>query len=582
MSSIYSTITNNVNMLLVDSSTITNFSPYVAYISSVNIPGRIATVRDSTGLVSTPGRIIIVSTLKDVLFADGTSSIRITQPFGYITMSARDKSTWNIVNTFAFPNPEGNTNVSSIYTNGNINTKSLFCENNISTPFLNVHSISSVNLQASTISTGLLLANRISTNIIYSFNSLLSNISSATISTTNIFASLLSTNRLKTNDIGTSTVTFNSGVQNSVLSLSNDGQALLVNGIPTGTFRSISTATTNLNMNNFSISNVNNINTANLAVTNVVATNLTATNMFTNLIDVNSISSINIKANNISTNLIDVNSISSINIKANNISTNTIKTNSINVSSIAVYDAFTNNYLNPINASNGNLYINNQLITSSIINNGVLDNCNNDISNVNNIYAVTTYTNNIYPLTGLTDLVINTSLNMSNFSIKNLLQTTNINDATTNNIISKYSLITTNLYTSNVGVGAFNIITESDTPFTLNTLFSKYKFTFYFRGTAGIFLGSDIFFFCLLSNTNTGELYSGSNVGSNTGNPIYPIVVPPYSYNPAMTIFQYSDVFTTNGTADSLSVLLYGAKDGADVVAYSLFNFYMTYEPLLL
>ena len=111
MSSSYSTITNNVNMLLIDSSTITNFSPYVAYISSVNVPGTIATIRDSTGLLSTPGRIIIVSTLKDVLFADGTSSIRITQPFGYITMSARDKNTWSIVNTFAFPNPEGNTNV---------------------------------------------------------------------------------------------------------------------------------------------------------------------------------------------------------------------------------------------------------------------------------------------------------------------------------------------------------------------------------------------------------------------------------------------------------------------------------------
>ena len=100
MSSSYSTITNNVNLLLIDSSTITNFSPFVAYISSVNVPGRIATVRDSTGLVSTPGRIIIVSTLKGVIFADGTSSISITQPFGFVTMSARDKYTWNIINTF--------------------------------------------------------------------------------------------------------------------------------------------------------------------------------------------------------------------------------------------------------------------------------------------------------------------------------------------------------------------------------------------------------------------------------------------------------------------------------------------------
>jgi hypothetical protein len=343
-------------------------------------------------------------------------------------------------------------------------------------------------------------------------NGIVSNISSQTISTTNLFASLLSTNRLKTNDIGTSTVTFNSGLQNSVLSLSNDGQALLVNGIPTGTFKSVSTATTNLNMNNFGISNV---------------TNLVATNIFTNLIDVNSISSLNIKANTIST--------------------NTLKTNSINVSSIAVYDAFTNTYLNPINASNGNLYINNQLnvtpyftFTSGIINNGVLDNCNNSISNV--------------------------------------LQTNYISDAATNRTLPT-SILVTNSNTSNIGIAGFTgftLMAVSDTPVSFNTPFTRYRVSFYFSGSA---FGSSQTgcngFYCVLSNTNA--VYPGLNVNDQ-----YTCLnVNQSVFNPNRTTFQYTDIFDTGGDTAPMSVLLYGQTNLLSSYQYTNVNFNAIYEPLL-
>ena len=517
MSSVYSTITSNVNLLLVNSSTITNFAPYIAYVSSVSIPGRIATVRDAVGLVSSPGRLIILSTLKGVLFSDGTSSITISQPYGYVTLSSRDKNTWDIINTFAFPQPSPVSYVSSVYASASINANSIVARSYISTTNLTVDSISSINIRASTISTGVLLANRISTYSLFSFNSLLTNISSQTISTTNLFASLLSTNRLKTNDIGTSTVTFNSGVQNSVLSLSNDGQALLVNGIPTGTFKSVSTATTNLNMNNFSISNV----------TNLVATNITATNIFTNLIDVNSISSLNIKANTIST--------------------NTLKTNSINVSSIAVYDAVTNTYLNPINASNGNLYINNQLnvtpyftLTSGIINTGVLDNCNNNISNV--------------------------------------LQTNYIADAATNRTLPT-SILVTNSNTSNIGIAGFTgftLMAVSDTPVSFNTPFTSYRVSFYFSGSA---FGSSQTgcngFYCLLSNTNA--VYLGLNINDQ-----YTCLnVNQSVFNSNRTTFQYTDIFDTGGDTAAMSVLLYGQTNLLSSYQYSNVNFNAIYEPLL-
>jgi len=152
MSSQYSTITSNVNLLLVDTRNITAFSPYITYVSSVSLPGRIATIRDATGNC-TSNNNIIVSTTKNVYFADGTNSISIKQPFGYISLSSRDTNTWDIINTFAFPNPEGNTNVSSIYVNGNIDTNFLNVKSYISTAYLNTASISTNNLKANMIST---------------------------------------------------------------------------------------------------------------------------------------------------------------------------------------------------------------------------------------------------------------------------------------------------------------------------------------------------------------------------------------------------------------------------------------------
>lgn len=141
MSSAQSTITSNVNLLLVNSSVITLNNPYIAYISSTTVPGRIATVRDATGLVSSPGRLIILSTLKDVLFSDGTSSITISQPFGYISLSSRDKNTWDVINTFAFPQPSPVSYVSSVYATASINANNLISRSYVSTTSLNTSTL---------------------------------------------------------------------------------------------------------------------------------------------------------------------------------------------------------------------------------------------------------------------------------------------------------------------------------------------------------------------------------------------------------------------------------------------------------
>jgi len=319
MSSPYSTITSNVTLLLLDTYTITSSNnPYIAYVSSVSVPGKIATIRDATGNLVNYNKII-VSTTNDVYFNDGTNRIDITQPFGYVSLSSRDKNTWNVINTYAFPDPYGVTMISSLF----------------------------------------------------------------------------------------------------------------------------------------------------------VRDNLTVPNIYTN----------------------------------------------------------------------------------NIFGNGVS-----------------------------ADVVMNTNLDMYNYTIFGLGQTDQINYAATNDIISKYSLITSN-NTSNIGtaISGFTVMTASDTPFTLNTVFTKYKFTFYFKGETSSNAISNTFFFCCLSNNTTGQLYSGSNVGSNPlGGFAYPLVVPKslLGGNPTITTFQYTDVFSTNYVVDSLSVLLYGYSD-CNVFTYSAVNFYMTYEPVL-
>lgn len=392
MSSAYSTITNNVNLLLVNSSTITLNAPYVAYISSINVPGRIATVRDAVGLVSSPGRLIILSTLKDVLFSDGTSSITISQPFGYISLSSRDKNTWDIINTFAFPMPSPVSYVSSIYATDRINANNMLARSYVSTGTLTTDSISSYRIQASTIST----ANLFSQNL-RGVNTIFTSISSQTLSTNSIFANSISTNTTISQNVLVSSLTLSHISSRASLTLSNDGQALLVNGIPTGTFRAISTATTSLNMNNNSISNVLNLSTLNVTASNVLASNLQVNSISSTTIRADTISTILLFANTISTNRIFTDTISTNRIFtdtlfANSISTTNTNTKNINTSTITLFDAFTNTYMNPIYASTGQVYVNNQLnvtpyftLTQGLINTSYLDNCNNNIQNVNMI-----------------------------------------------------------------------------------------------------------------------------------------------------------------------------------------------------
>jgi len=139
-----STITDTVSLLLLDTSKGSNITPgvtnnFITYISSSTVPGRIATVRDATGYVST-GNFILLSTTKNVFFADGSSTLSITQPFGFVSFSSRSTNQWSVLNTFAFPDPLGTSYVSNVNVMNSVNTSNISV-NNISSGSITINSI---------------------------------------------------------------------------------------------------------------------------------------------------------------------------------------------------------------------------------------------------------------------------------------------------------------------------------------------------------------------------------------------------------------------------------------------------------
>ncbi len=101
--------------MLIDTTQIGPAQAAIVYLSSSLTPGQSVTIRDSIGYLSSPQQIIL-STTTGTAFADGTSSIRTSQPFASFTVSAASPTTWNLVNTFGFPLYNTVANVNSVTT----------------------------------------------------------------------------------------------------------------------------------------------------------------------------------------------------------------------------------------------------------------------------------------------------------------------------------------------------------------------------------------------------------------------------------------------------------------------------------
>jgi hypothetical protein len=228
-----STITDTVSLILLDTSKGSNFTPgvtnnFITYISSSTVPGRIATIRDATGYVST-GNFILLSTTKNVYFADGSSTLSITQPFGFVSFSSRSTNQWSVLNTFAFPDPLGTSYVSNL-------------------------------------------------NVINSVNS--SNISVNSISSSSITTRYLSSLQIHTSSILTGSLQLRGVTSNGLITTNTNASQLLFNGAQVGSW--VGSATTDLKMNSYNIYDNNSLSNVDIFTSNITCSNtITAPTMFT-------------------------------------------------------------------------------------------------------------------------------------------------------------------------------------------------------------------------------------------------------------------------------------------------------------
>jgi hypothetical protein len=133
-------VNGDTSLVLVNTRDLTANQSEVVILSSISYPGRTVTIRDSVGFLSSP-QTIIVSTQRGVLFADGTSSIVMTQPYAYLTVTSRDATSWNLKNSFGFPQNLTVANA-AVLTTSSVVTSNLYANAFVSTPYINLQTIS--------------------------------------------------------------------------------------------------------------------------------------------------------------------------------------------------------------------------------------------------------------------------------------------------------------------------------------------------------------------------------------------------------------------------------------------------------
>ncbi len=113
-----STVTGNTSVVLVSA------PQTIVYLSSVGYPGHIVTIQDIGGVAS-QGSPIVVSTTKNVFFADGSISTLLFQPNGFVTASSKTPTVWQLLNNVGFLTSLSNAYVSQLTVgNGFITTLS--------------------------------------------------------------------------------------------------------------------------------------------------------------------------------------------------------------------------------------------------------------------------------------------------------------------------------------------------------------------------------------------------------------------------------------------------------------------------
>ena len=119
-------VNGDTSLVLINTKDLTAGQAAVVLLSSVTYPGRTVTIRDSIGYLSSP-QMIVVSTQHGVQFADGSSRVFITQPYGYLTVTTRDSYSWDLKNSYGFPQNQSIANTLSL-TTSTVTTSNLYSQ----------------------------------------------------------------------------------------------------------------------------------------------------------------------------------------------------------------------------------------------------------------------------------------------------------------------------------------------------------------------------------------------------------------------------------------------------------------------
>jgi streptogramin lyase len=219
-------VNRSTTLIQIDSSQNQNA---IVLLSSVNTIGSLVTIRDIAGSVLYKGlndasnNIVTISTMQDIYFLHKDSSDRpvstilLSQPYGFITVSPKTSTLWAVVNTQAFPDATTAANLinvivdNAILTEASISTCriSTLAANNISTMSLSaVSSIVQSNLYVPFINNSSLMTSSILTSSLTALSIYVSSIQAiSTIIHSNLYVPFINNSSLFTSSILTSTLT---------------------------------------------------------------------------------------------------------------------------------------------------------------------------------------------------------------------------------------------------------------------------------------------------------------------------------------------------------------------------------------
>lgn len=98
MAQVY-TVTASTSVVLISTLTVPNS---IVLLKSIPYAGHIVGIRDTTGSPQIAQYPVIISTVSGITFYDGTSSLILNQPNGFVSLSSKDSSTWQLLNSVGF------------------------------------------------------------------------------------------------------------------------------------------------------------------------------------------------------------------------------------------------------------------------------------------------------------------------------------------------------------------------------------------------------------------------------------------------------------------------------------------------